>query len=87
MFDLIRMGLSMTHNLFESSPVVLVIGFIVSVVLARVCGVGKQLAKHPESGAVLMKILALFMVAFLSEEKATQVQNLMKTFGRSEGKK
>lgn len=85
-FDLIRMGLSMTHNLFESSPVVLVIGIVASVIVA-LCGVCKQLAKHPESCAVLMKTLALFMVAVLSEEKAVRIQNLMKTYGRSGGKK
>lgn len=76
--DLIRMGLNMTPDLFESSPLALVIGFLVTLIVA-VCSFGKSLAKNPQS-------LAIFMVAFLPEKRAARVQKLTKTFGLSEGK-
>jgi hypothetical protein len=77
--DLVRMGLSMTPDLFESSPLLSMIGVAVTVVLAAFT-FGKMLAKNPQS-------FAIFMVSVLPKKRARRVQKLMKMYERSKGKK
>lgn len=74
MVDLVRMGLSMTPDLFESSPLLVA----VTVVLAALA-FGKMLAKNPQS-------FAIFMVSVLPKKRARRVQKLMKMYERSKGK-
>lgn len=82
-FNLINMGLGMTRDQLESNPVIFVIGIVVF----ALCSVVKAFAKHPKSIDRMMEVFALLLVVIVTEEKAARVQALVKTYGRSKGKK